>query len=104
MTKIYNAKTFLEADQIIAELETQHIAASKREINDMDVITGKMESAFEIYVPEADAENAVKCIEQMTFSDTGNSSRKAWPARIYALIALGVIALLLCLTLIFNAV
>ena len=60
MTKIYNAKTFLEADQIIATLQSQHISAEKREISDMNVITGKMETAFEIYVSEEDAENAVK--------------------------------------------
>jgi len=65
MTKIYNAKTFLEADQIIATLQSQHISAEKREISDMNVITGKMETAFEIYVSEEDAENAVKCIEQI---------------------------------------
>lgn len=48
MTKIYNANTFLEADQIIATLQSQHISAEKREISDMNVITGKMETAFEI--------------------------------------------------------
>ena len=70
MTKIYNANTFLEADQIIATLQSQHISAEKREISDMNVITGKMETAFEIYVSE---ENAVKCIEQMSISDTDTS-------------------------------
>lgn len=75
MTKIYNAKTFLEADQIIATLQSQHISAKKREISDMNVITGKMETAFEIYVSEEDAENAVKCIEQTSISDTDTSGR-----------------------------
>lgn len=55
MTKIYNAKTFLEADQIIATLQSQHISAEKREISDMNVITGKMETAFEIYVSEEES-------------------------------------------------
>ena len=73
MTKIYNAKTFLEADQIIATLQSQHISAEKREINDMNVITGKTETAFEIYVSEEDSETAVKCIEQMSVSDTNTS-------------------------------
>ena len=66
MTKIYNAKTFLEADQIIATLQSQHISAKKREISDMNVITGKMETAFEIYVSEEDAENADEEIEDST--------------------------------------
>ena len=78
MTKIYNAKTFLEADQIIATLQSQHISAKKREISDMNVITGKMETAFEIYVSEEDAENA----------------------RIYAIAALGIIAVMICLSLV----
>ena len=66
MTKIYNANTFLEADQIIATLQSQHISAEKREISDMNVITGKMETAFEIYVSEEDAENADEEIEDST--------------------------------------
>ena len=86
MTKIYNAKTFLEADQIIATLQSQHISAKKREISDMNVITGKMETAFEIYVSEEDAENAVKCIEQTSISDTDTSGRSR-AARIYATVS-----------------
>ena len=93
MTKIYNANTFLEADQIIATLQSQ------REISDMNVITGKMETAFEIYVSEEDAENAVKCIEQMSISDTDTSGRSR-AARIYAIAALGIIAVMICLSLV----
>ncbi|MBS6821207.1 MAG: hypothetical protein KH210_06365 [Roseburia sp.] len=96
MTKIYNANTFLEADQIIATLQSQHISAEKREISDMNVITGKMETAFEIYVSE---ENAVKCIEQMSISDTDTSGRSR-AARIYAIAALGIIAVMICLSLV----
>ena len=99
MTKIYNAKTFLEADQIIATLQSQHISAKKREISDMNVITGKMETAFEIYVSEEDAENAVKCIEQMSISDTDTSGRSR-AAHIYAIAALGIIAVMICLSLV----
>ncbi|MCI5496517.1 MAG: hypothetical protein ACLTSD_06180 [Eubacterium sp.] len=99
MTKIYNANTFLEADQIIATLQSQHISAEKREISDMNVITGKMETAFEIYVSEEDAENAVKCIEQMSISDTDTSGRSR-AARIYAIAALGIIAVMICLSLV----
>ena len=61
MTKIYNANTFLEADQIIATLQSQHISAEKREISDMNV------------------------------------SRAA---RIYAIAALGIIAVMICLSLV----
>ena len=96
MTKIYNAKTFLEADQIIATLQSQHISAKKREISEMN---GKMETAFEIYVSEEDAENAVKCIEQMSISDTDTSGRSR-AARIYAIAALGIIAVMICLSLV----
>lgn len=96
MTKIYNANTFLEADQIIATLQSQHISAEKREISDMNVITGKMETAFEIYVSE---ENAVKCIEQMSISDT-DTSRQIPRCPLYAIAALGIIAVMICLSLV----
>lgn len=99
MTKIYNAKTFLEADQIIATLQSQHISAKKREISDMNVITGKMETAFEIYVSEEDAENAVKCIEQTSISDTDTSGRSQRCPH-YAIAALGIIAVMICLSLV----
>ena len=99
MTKIYNANTFLEADQIIATLQSQHISAEKRGISDMVVIIGKMDTAFEIYVSEEDAENAVKCIGQMSISDTDTSGRSR-AARIYAIAALGIIAVMICLSLV----
>ncbi|MFR0864969.1 MAG: hypothetical protein ACLSGV_00470 [Eubacterium sp.] len=52
MTKIYNAKTFLEADQIIATLQSQHISAEKREISDMNVITGKWKLPLRFMYPK----------------------------------------------------
>lgn len=55
-----------------------------------------METAFEIYVSE---ENAVKCIEQMSISDTDTSGRSR-AARIYAIAALGIIAVMICLSLV----
>ena len=46
---------------------------------------------------EEDAENAVKCIEQMSISDTDTSGRSR-AARIYAIAALGIIAVVICLS------
>ena len=52
MTKIYLAENFLEADQIISELEDNHIFAKKHEIIETS-ITARMEKpVFEIYVDE----------------------------------------------------
>lgn len=100
MTKIYNAKTFLEADRIIAALESLHISATKNEIHTMDVITGKMEPSFEIYVSENRADDAMKCIEQCLSSNTGTSGSSR-TARIVALAVLGILAVCLCLIFMF---
>ena len=45
MTKIYLAENFLEADQIISELEANHIFAKKHEIIETS-ITARMANQY----------------------------------------------------------
>ena len=44
MTKIYLAENFLEADQIISELEANHIFAKKHEIIEMSLSDSSVKS------------------------------------------------------------
>ena len=50
MTKIYLAENFLEADQIISELEANHIFAKKHEIIETSITARMAKPVFEIYV------------------------------------------------------
>ena len=51
--KIYNAKTFLEADRIITTLHPRHISPQKKhEISDMNVITGKWKLPLRFMYPK----------------------------------------------------
>ena len=52
MTKIYLAENFLEADQIISELEANHIFAKKHEIIETSITARMAKPVFEIYVDE----------------------------------------------------
>ena len=74
MTKIYLAENFLEADQIISELEANHIFAKKHEIIETS-------------------------IKQMSLSDSSVKSRRMGH-RIAALIMVGVVAVGICLSII----
>ena len=96
MTKIYLAENFLEADQIISELEANHIFAKKHEI----IETSRMSKpVFEIYVDEKNVEKAVEIIKQMSLSDSSVKSRRMGH-RIAALIMVGVVAVGICLSII----
>ena len=85
MTKIYLAENFLEADQIISELEANHIFAKKHEIIETS-ITARMAKPVEI-------------IKQMSLSDSSVKSRRMGH-RIAALIMVGVVAVGICLSII----
>ena len=50
MTKIYLAENFLEADQIISELEANHIFAKKHEIIETSITARMAKPVFEIYI------------------------------------------------------
>ena len=52
MTKIYLAENFLEADQIISELEANHIFAKKHEIIETSITARMAKPVFEIYVDD----------------------------------------------------
>ena len=56
MTKIYLAENFLEADQIISELEANHIFAKKHEIIETSITARMAKPVFEIYVDEKNVE------------------------------------------------
>lgn len=47
MTKIYLAENFLEADQIISELEANHIFAKKHEIIETSITARMAKPVFE---------------------------------------------------------
>ena len=49
MTKIYLAENFLEADQIISELEANHIFAKKHEIIETSITARMAKPVFEIH-------------------------------------------------------
>ncbi len=98
MTKIYLAENFLEADQIISELEANHIFAKKHEIIETS-ITRMAKPVFEIYVDDKNVEKAVEIIKQMSLSDSSVKSRRMGH-RIAALIMVGVVAVGICLSII----
>ena len=98
MTKIYLAENFLEADQIISELEANHIFAKKHEIIETSITARMAKPVFEIYVDEKNVEKAVEIIKHMSFSDSSVKSRMGH--RIAALIMVGVVAVGICLTII----
>ena len=62
MTKIYLAENFLEADQIISELEANHIFAKKHEIIETSITARMAKPVFEIYVDDKNVEKAVEII------------------------------------------
>lgn len=99
MTKIYLAENFLEADQIISELEANHIFAKKHEIIETSITARMAKPVFEIYVDEKNVEKAVEIIKQMSLSDSSVKSRRMGH-RIAALIMVGVIAVGICLSII----
>ena len=68
MTKIYLAENFLEADQIISELEANHIFAKKHEIIETSITARMAKPVFEIYVDDKNVEKAVEIIKQMSLS------------------------------------
>ena len=96
MTKIYLAENFLEADQIISELEANHIFAKKHEIIETSITARMAKPVFEIYVDE---KKAVEIIKQMSLSDSSVKSRRMGH-RIAALIMVGVVAVGICLSII----
>ena len=98
MTKIYLAENFLEADQIISELEANHIFAKKHEIIETSITARMAKPVFEIYVDEKNVEKAVEIIKQMSLSDSVKSRRMGH--RIAALIMVGVVAVGICLSII----
>ena len=67
MTKIYLAENFLEADQIISELEANHIFAKKHEIIETSITARMAKPVFEIYVDDKNVEKAVEIIKQTSF-------------------------------------
>lgn len=77
MTKIYLAENFLEADQIISELEANHIFAKKHEIIETSITARMAKPVFEIYVDEKNVEKAVEIIKHMSFS-TAASKAAEW--------------------------
>lgn len=99
MTKIYLAENFLEADQIISELEANHIFAKKHEIFETSITARATKPVFEIYVDEKNVEKAVEIIKQMSLSDSSVKSRQMGH-RIAALIMVGVVAVGICLSII----
>ena len=98
MTKIYLAENFLEADQIISELEANHIFAKKHEIIETSITARMAKPVFEIYVDDKNVEKAVEIIKQMSLSDSVKSRRMGH--RIAALIMVGVVAVGICLSII----
>ena len=94
MTKIYLAENFLEADQIISELE-----ANQHEIIEPSITARMAKPVFEIYVDEKNVEKAVEIIKQMSLSDSSVKSRRMGH-RIAALIMVGVVAVGICLSII----
>ena len=99
MTKIYLAENFLEADQIISELEANHIFAKKHEIIEPSITARMAKQVFEIYVDDKNVEKAVEIIKQMSLSDSSVKSRRMGH-RIAALIMVGVVAVGICLSII----
>ena len=99
MTKIYLAENFLEADQIISELEANHIFAKKHEIIKTSITARMAKPVFEIYVDDKNVEKAVEIIKQMSLSDSSVKSRRMGH-RIAALIMVGVVAVGICLSII----
>ena len=58
MTKIYLAENFLEADQIISELEANHIFAKKHEIIETSITARMAKPVFENFISNK-VQNAV---------------------------------------------
>ena len=67
MTKIYLAENFLEADQIISELEANHIFAKKHEIIETSITARMAKPVFEIYVDEKNVENIMAQLSRQKF-------------------------------------
>ena len=74
MTKIYLAENFLEADQIISELEANHIFAKKHEIIETSITARMAKPVFEIYVDDKNVEKAVRSEERRV----GKECRSRW--------------------------
>lgn len=97
MVKVYNAGNTLEADQLLAALEQNHVAAFKKELGAdsyMKIIGGMSMTGTDIYVAEEDAETAKKIIDGIVrISDdseveAGELRKYQMRRRLYAIISL----------------
>ena len=97
MIKIYNAGNTLEADQLLAALEQNHVAAFGKELGAdsyMKITGGMSMSGTDIYVAEEDAEAAKEIIEGIVMisddseDESGELRKYQMRRRLYAIISL----------------